>query len=226
VRYSSYVDNCGFTLANTLQHGALFILDEVMTSRLGPAGLKGVLGLKPDLVALGKYLGGGMPFGAFGGRADILNVYDPRAASSLAHSGTFQNNALMLNAGWTGASEVYTAEAAVKLNRKGDELRVALNKALKGTRMCVTGLGSLMCVHATKVGLRPDDITCKDDISTDEDMSLKKLFWLEMLQAGFWMQLRGSVALNMQLPDGVIDSFVQEVTKFCDRHRDLLVIPN
>src|SRR3546814_8640838 len=49
--------------------GALLIFDEVMTSRLTPEGLHGVLGIRPDLVTLGKYLGGGLSFGAFGGRA-------------------------------------------------------------------------------------------------------------------------------------------------------------
>jgi glutamate-1-semialdehyde 2,1-aminomutase len=197
-----------------------------MSSRLGPSGLKGVLELKPDLLTLGKYLGGGMPFGAFGGRADILNVYDPRTSSSLSHSGTFQNNTLMLSAGWTGASQVYSPEAAEKLNRTGDKLRTALNEALRGTRMCVTGVGSLMCVHATKVGLRPEDIRCKDDVTPVEDMGLKKLFWLTMLDSGFWMQLRGSIALNIQLPDEVISSFVEAVKRFSNKYRDILVLPN
>ncbi|VUC29951.1 unnamed protein product [Clonostachys rosea] len=206
--------------------GALFILDEVMTSRLGPGGLKGVLQLKPDLVTLGKYLGGGMPFGAFGGRADILSVYDPRSSSSLAHSGTFQNNALMLNAGFIGASQVYTADVAEALNRRGDELRAALNKAFEGTIFCVTGRGSLMCVHAPKNGLRPQDIACKDDVAPFEDLDLKKLFWLEMLEAGFWLQLRGSIALNIQLPDEVLSAFVDAVRGFCKKNIGIIALPS
>lgn len=193
-----------------------------MTSRLGSNGLKGALNLKPDLVTLGKYLGGGMPFGAFGGRADILSVYDPRSSSSLAHSGTFQNNALMLNAGYHGLSEVYTSSAAVSLNEAGEKLRRDLNKVFQGTRMCVTGRGSLMCIHATSNGLRPEDITCKDRISAVEDQDLKKLFWMEMLEEGFWVQLRGTLVLNIQLPEQVLGQFVEAVRHFCDRHRDLL----
>lgn len=197
-----------------------------MTSRLGPSGLKGVLNLQPDLVTLGKYLGGGMPFGAFGGRADVLNVYDPRTPSSLSHSGTFQNNVLMLHAGYTGASQVYTADVASTLNKRGDKLRQRLNDAFKGTRMCVTGRGSLMCVHATTVGLRLEDITCKDDVVKVEDQELKRIYWLAMLEAGFWMQLRGSIALNIQLPDEVVNQFVGAVEAFVQDHKDILSLHN
>jgi glutamate-1-semialdehyde 2,1-aminomutase len=52
----------------------LFILDEVMTSRLAPGGISSMLGLEPDLKTLGKYLGAGLAFGAFGGRADVMSV--------------------------------------------------------------------------------------------------------------------------------------------------------
>jgi glutamate-1-semialdehyde 2,1-aminomutase len=197
-----------------------------MTSRLGPKGLQGVLGLKPDLVTLGKYLGGGMPFGAFGGRAEILNIYDPRLSSSIAHSGTFQNNALMLNAGYQGLAEVYTPSVAVQLNEAGDDLRKRLNQVFRGTRMCVTGQGSLMCIHATKVGLRPEDITCKDDVAPVEDHDLKKLFWLEMLEGGYWVQLRGTLVLNIQLPGKVLTEFVDAVKQFCERNRVILSLPN
>lgn len=55
--------------------GAVFILDEVMTSRLSGGGLQEVEGLKPDLTTMGKYLGGGLTFGAFGGRGDVMGVY-------------------------------------------------------------------------------------------------------------------------------------------------------
>lgn len=193
---------------------------------MGPAGLKGKLGLNPDLVSLGKYLGGGMPFGAFGGRADVMNVYDPRTPSSLSHSGTFQNNALMLNAGYVGVTELYAPAIAEVLNRTGDELRAGLNDAFQGTRMCVTGLGSILCIHATKTGLRPDQISCKDDVMAVEDIDLKRLFWLEMLEAGFWMQLRGSIALNIQLPKELMGNFVEAARDFRSRHEALLSLPN
>ncbi|KAH8883210.1 PLP-dependent transferase [Thozetella sp. PMI_491] len=208
----------------TQANGALFILDEVVTSRLAVGGLKSTLAVQPDLVTLGKYLGGGMPFGAFGGREDIMSVYDPRTPGSLAHSGTFQNNCMMLNAGYVGLSEVYTEEASIALNKRGDDLRQQLNDVFRGTRFCVTGRGSLMCIHATTSGLRAEQISCKDDVLPVEDNALKELFWLEMLEAGWWVQSRGTIALSLVFPQEALDLFVEEVRKFCTLHRALIAI--
>src|SRR4029077_13509181 len=61
----------------TRQAGALLIFDEVMTSRPGPGGLQERLAIRPDLTTLGKYIGGGASFGAFGGRADVMGLFDP-----------------------------------------------------------------------------------------------------------------------------------------------------
>ena len=86
----------------TTRVGALLVLDEVMTSRLAPGGLQSVTGVKPDLTTFGKYIGGGMSFGAFGGRAEIMDLFDPRRADALPHAGTFNNNVLTMTAGLTG----------------------------------------------------------------------------------------------------------------------------
>ena len=75
-------------------HGALLIFDEVMTSRLHPGGRQAALGIRPDLTTLGKYLAGGMSFGAFGGRQDLMALFDPRNAGGQPHAGTFNNNVL------------------------------------------------------------------------------------------------------------------------------------
>ncbi|MEO8714601.1 MAG: aminotransferase class III-fold pyridoxal phosphate-dependent enzyme, partial [Acetobacteraceae bacterium] len=79
--------------------GALLILDEVMTSRLSPNGLGRAQGVTADLTTLGKYIGGGMSFGAFGGRAEIMDLFDPRRPDALPHAGTFNNNVLTMSAG-------------------------------------------------------------------------------------------------------------------------------
>ena len=64
----------------TARVGAMLVFDEVMTSRLAPGGLQTRYGIRPDLMTLGKYVGGGMSFGAFGGRADLMRRFDPRQA--------------------------------------------------------------------------------------------------------------------------------------------------
>ncbi len=103
--------------------GALLIFDEVMTSRLGPNGLQSELGVKADMSTLGKYVGGGMSFGAFGGRQDIMAMYDPRQDIPMPHAGTFNNNMLTMSAGSAGLSQIFTKDVAVEFNTRGDRLR-------------------------------------------------------------------------------------------------------
>ena len=79
---------------------------------------KGFGAIVPDLTSLGKYIGGGMTFGAFGGRADIMALYDPRQPKFLPHAGTFNNNVVTMAAGITGLSKVFTPEAASRLHER------------------------------------------------------------------------------------------------------------
>ncbi len=91
----------------TAAHDVLLVFDEVMTSRLSTGGLQQVLDIAPDLTTFGKYLGGGLAFGAFGGRADLMQRFDPSRADALPHAGTFNNAVLTMAAGAAGLG-VYT----------------------------------------------------------------------------------------------------------------------
>jgi glutamate-1-semialdehyde 2,1-aminomutase len=189
-----------------------------MTSRLSPSGLQAILGLTPDLTTFGKYLGGGLAFGAFGGRGDIMAVYDPRSPTALAHSGTFNNNTLAMHAGWTGLSKVWTPEVAIEFNKLGDYFRGALQEVSKGTKMSVTGRGSLNAIHFSQGGVT--EISCREAIN--EDWGLKDLFFIEMMEDGFWLTRRGSTALILGTPKEELDRFVASVGKFLDRHKSLV----
>jgi glutamate-1-semialdehyde 2,1-aminomutase len=80
------------------EHGALFIVDEVMTGfRLGPGGACGLFGLRPDLVTFGKVIGGGLPVGAFGGRAEVMERVAP--AGPIYQAGTLSGNPMAMAAG-------------------------------------------------------------------------------------------------------------------------------
>lgn len=122
-----------------------------MTSRLEPGGLQSTLALRPDLTSLGKYIGGGMSFGAFGGRADIMQLFDPRKSNALQHAGTFNSNVMTMAAGFVGITEIYTPEAARALSARGDALREALNACFRaaGVTLCFLGKGSLMNLQIT-----------------------------------------------------------------------------
>lgn len=114
-------------------HDALLIFDEVMTSRLSYRGLGHKLGIRPDMMTLGKWVGGGMSFGAFGGRADIMALFDPTKQGSLGHAGTFNNNVVSMAAGCAGC-KVLNEETTMRLNELGETLKekvqVAINKGL------------------------------------------------------------------------------------------------
>jgi glutamate-1-semialdehyde 2,1-aminomutase len=113
-----------FLDAESKKLGALLVVDEVMTSRLSYHGLSSELGLTPDLITLGKWVGGGMTFGAFGGRKEIMSMFDPRDGV-LAHSGTFNNNIITMAAGCTGI-DIYNQAQVKRLNALGDTLRLGL----------------------------------------------------------------------------------------------------
>jgi glutamate-1-semialdehyde 2,1-aminomutase len=197
--------------------GALLVFDEVMSSRLTPGGLQQSLGIRPDLTTLGKYIGGGMSFGAFGGRADVMSLFDPRIAGHLPHAGTFNNNVLSMSAGIAGLTHIYTAQAAVALNDEGDALRERLNAVCRrrGLALQFTGLGSLMNLHGTCAAIaRVDDIP-------DGEQRVKDLFFFHTLEQGVYVARRGFVALSLPLSAQDHGRFVQAFEDFADRYAAL-----
>lgn len=197
----------------TNRHGIVLIFDEVMTSRLAPGGLQEALGILPDMTSLGKYIGGGMSFGAFGGRTDLMVQFDPSSEKSLPHAGTFNNNVLTMNAGLTGLTQVYTPDAAVAFNQRGDELRERLNQLCQRheATMQFAGRGSMMNVHMTDTPIQsPED-------AARQNHDLLELFYFDMLEAGIWMAPRGMITLSLPIGDAECDTLVEAVEKFVER---------
>jgi glutamate-1-semialdehyde 2,1-aminomutase len=197
--------------------GALFILDEVMTSRLAPGGLQEMHGLRPDLTTLGKYVGGGMSFGAFGGRREIMQRFDPTREGSFQHAGTFNNNALTMRAGLVGLTEIYTPERAVELNAFGDALRERLNAVARrhGLAMQFTGVGSMLGVHMTAAPIRSVDDAAKGDAK------LRDLLFFDLLRRGIWIARRGFLALSVMLTEVDGDTLVAAVEEFAETRAPL-----
>jgi glutamate-1-semialdehyde 2,1-aminomutase len=205
--------------AETTRIGALLILDEVMTSRLAPGGLQSVLGVKPDLTTFGKYIGGGMSFGAFGGRAEIMDLFDPRRSDALPHAGTFNNNVLTMTAGLTGLTEVYTPEAAMALNARGETLRARLNDLCRAADAPVqfTGIGSMLAVHTVRGPVTSPEQAAK------ADPKLKELFFFDMLAHGIWLARRGMMTVSLPIGDAECDALVASVQEFLSARRSLLL---
>ena len=199
------------------RHGALLIFDEVMTSRLSPGGLQELHGIAPDLMTLGKYIGGGMSIGAFGGRAPIMARFDPASAAAFAHAGTFNNNVLTMRAGLAALTEIYTPDVAARLNAEGDAFRAQLNRhaADAGVPVQVTGMGSLGTVHFARGKLR----TAADVRNGEQE--LKELFYFDMLSRGFYLARRGMYALSLEISASDRSRFQVAFAAFLDERQDL-----
>ncbi len=184
--------------------GALLIFDEVMTSRFGHSGAHGMLDLKPDLVTLGKWVGGGMSFGAFGGCKELMSMFDPSAPEALPHAGTFNNNVLSMNAGIAALTEAFTPEISSELHQKGEALRERLNSLFveTGVGLCASGTGSLLNLHPVEGPVRsPTSLDAADD-------RVRELLFLELLDRGFYVARRGFIALTVAVTDSDLDAFV------------------
>lgn len=179
--------------------GAVLIFDEVVTSRLHHSGMQGYHGIIPDLTTVGKYLGGGFSFGAFGGRSNIMAMFDPRTGG-LPHSGTFNNNAFSMSAGAV-ACQVVTQDVITLANDLGDRLRDGINQAgqLSSTPLVsATGFGSMIGVHFAGP-LAP---------------KLLQAFFLHMLNEGIYVGRRGFLAINMMHREKHILEALDAVRRF------------
>jgi glutamate-1-semialdehyde 2,1-aminomutase len=193
--------------------GALLVFDEVMTSRMAGGGMQELLGITPDLTTLGKYTGGGMTFGAFGGRADIMAMYDPGLPGSVAHAGTFNNNVLSMAAGYAGLTRLFPPAASRALFDRGERLRSRLNDLSRdhGAAVRWTGMGSMMTVH-----FQAEPISAPRDLRPAP--LHRELFHLDLLDRGFHLARRGFVALSLEIGDAECDGFCAAVDGFLVDH--------
>jgi glutamate-1-semialdehyde 2,1-aminomutase len=203
----------------TSARGIVLIFDEVMTSRLHPGGLAARLGIEPDLKTLGKYVGGGMSFGAFGGKREIMALFDPTSPNALPHAGTFNNNTLTMAVGSVAMSEIYTPEACAALNARGDALREKLNDLFMRyqVRMKAMGQGSMIAIHPMQ-----GEINSPHDIEAT-DKRLRQLLFLDLLEQGVYIAERGFMALSLMVTDEDCERVVTAVEHHITARREMLV---
>jgi len=179
------------------EHGVVLVFDEVMTSRLAPGGAQDRFDVRADLTTLGKYLGGGFTFGAFGGRRDIMAAFDPSSGGALTQAGTFNNNVASMSAAVATLRHELPAARVIDVNGRGDRLRAALIDAIETPAISVTGLGSMNSFHAT------------------DDRVLDLLFH-HLLADGFYTARRGFMALSMHVDDESCDRLVASTRRFAE----------
>jgi glutamate-1-semialdehyde 2,1-aminomutase len=187
--------------------GVLYILDEVVTLRLAEGGAQQLFSVTPDLTTFGKIIGGGLPVGAFGGRADVMAGFDPSHTPAVHHSGTFAGNSAVLAAG-KAALSLLDAEAYARLDALGDRLRSGLRSAAHtaGIEAQVTGLGSLAAIHLTAGAIR----NYRDTLRTKRDAM--RWFHLALLNRGVFGRAGGSFFLSTAMQEQEIDSVVEAVS--------------
>jgi glutamate-1-semialdehyde 2,1-aminomutase len=164
--------------------GAVRIADEVMTSRHGRTGLATLLGVTPDVKTYGKYVGGGFSFGAFGGRAELLDQFDTARPGAISHAGTFNNNVATMAAGCVVLGELYTADIAEAHTARGERFRTDVAEVLARhpLPLTVTGYGSMLVVHA-------------------DTPELQELLFLGLYLRGIYTAPRGMINLSLPLTD-------------------------
>jgi glutamate-1-semialdehyde 2,1-aminomutase len=188
------------------KYDVLLIFDEVISYRLHEGGFQALADVKPDLTALGKIIGGGLPIGAFGGRRDIMALFDPNNPDAVDHSGTFTGSASSMAAGYANL-EIYTQPEIDRINTLGKYLADGLNAAMKrvGLTGSTRGIGSMTGIAFTDKPL----ITSKDVIlSIIPSVELMQYLHLEMLNRGIYFLHRGMFVISTPMTEKEIDHCV------------------
>lgn len=159
----------------TKQYGALLIFDEVMTGfRLGKAGVQGLENLTPDLSCFGKVIGGGLPVGAFGGRADVMDMVAP--IGPVYQAGTLSGNPLAMAAGLAQLHELSSGkpDGFARLDQLGHHFETGLRSLMnqKGIPHRINRVGSMFCLFFTD-----REIINVDDVMKQDLDLFKKFFW-------------------------------------------------
>jgi glutamate-1-semialdehyde 2,1-aminomutase len=164
--------------------GALFVLDEVQALRNSYHGMHAELGLEPDLVLMGKIIGGGLPVGALGGRAELMAMTAAQSSDAVRHSGTFNGNPLTMAAGLASMNNL-AASAISRLNELAARLATDIEEAAAAAQMpaSVTRAGSILQVHL----LDPAESQRLHGAETDDVAILH----LALLQEGVYAAPRG-----------------------------------
>jgi glutamate-1-semialdehyde 2,1-aminomutase len=191
--------------------GGLLVFDEVYSLRLGYRGAHATLGVRPDLIAMGKIIGGGLPVGAIGGRADLMTaLFDPHSGAKLGHAGTFNANPMTMVAG-LAAMRAFDATVFEKLSALGERLRAGLREALQisGVEGTVTGATSMIGLF---LSARPMD-TYRDIaaiMGADPAVGRRaEHLFRHLLNHGVYMGSYGFFVLSTATSEAEVDHVIQ-----------------
>ena len=190
----------------TRELGILLIFDEVISFRVAPGGAQQMYGVTPDLTTLGKIIGGGLPVAAFGGRADVMQLLDPRNKPNIPQGGTYNGNPLGMAAGLAGMKEL-TPDVYDDLNRKGARVCEQLAEVFASHHVPVqvNGAGSMLALHFTDTPVVDYRTMAAADKKKTRDL------FLSLLNHGVLMAPRAMGALSTPMDEDDLQRCVDAV---------------
>lgn len=184
------------------EQGTVLVFDEVQTSRMSYGGGQSLLGVRPDLTTLGKYIGGGFGFGVVGGAEKLMLQIARGGDRSFDHSGTFNNNRFSMAASSAMLSSVLTRASLDGLFARGERLRERADVLLRNHGFQATGWGSLIGIHPTDV-----PVSRASDLASTDKRPVELLFH-ELLERGIYIGKSGFVTLSLPQTPETDDRFL------------------
>lgn len=190
----------------TQEYNILLIFDEVQSFRMSPGGAQQIMQIRPDLTALGKIIGGGLPVGAFGGRYEVMEQFDQNIDGFIPHSGTFNGNPMSMEAGKTTLEQL-DVNTYERLNHLGSVVRKKLQSIFDELEMdaSVTGTGSFFGLH---FGVR-EIKDYRSKILADQKMS--KAIFSGLLNKGILLQQSCAGSLSTITDESHIDALIESI---------------
>ncbi len=192
----------------------VLIFDEVQSFRLAAGGAQEAFGVIPDMTTFGKIIGGGMAVGAFGGRRDIMDQFDPTQPGAIAHAGTFNANPMTMLAGEVVMNHL-TSEVFDRMNALGEMLRQKLRAVFDEleVKAQVTGIGSMFGIHFTA-----DEVVDYRDVVRSDHTMMKAVF-TGLLNEGVLLQTACHGALSALSTEAEVDELVDAIRRVVQRVR-------
>lgn len=185
------------------RHGIVLIFDEMISIGLSRGGGQGHYGVRPDLTATGKLIGGGMPIGAFGGRAEIMDMLIPvDGVPPVLHTGTWNGHPLAMAAG-IATLDALDAEAFRYLDHIGDYYRAAVRALVNDLNLAVqvTGVQHFSALHYIDRPVRnPAE-------AAGSDLAVSRRVHFSLASQGYWM-FGGRSNLSTAISESAIDGYI------------------
>lgn len=202
----------------TKEHGILLIFDEVISLRLAPGGAQQYFRVVPDLTAMGKFIGGGLPIGAFGGDRKIMSLFDPskREGPIIPHAGSYNGNPAVMSAGLATLNQL-TSKIYSHLEMLGENLRAGIRSLANELEfpLQVSGISSLFGMHLTN-----NPVNCYRD-TTLGDNELRHQIFLGLLNEGFVLSSRLLGCISATMTSADIENFLGGLRRVLVRQQSI-----